>query len=169
MPKRQIEINVFKDYRKTVKTAWLRKVVSIMMNIVDPNGNKGASLVIADDDTLRKLNFDFRGFDEITDVLSFGQSGTVHGENHPELERSPLHGVETFPEQFEELGNMGEVIISFPQTARQALEHNNAIEEELALLIVHGILHLFGFDHAYPEEEIKMKTLERQALARIKS
>ena len=169
MPKRQIEIHVFKDYRKTVKAAWLRKVVSVIMNILDPNGNKGASLVIADDYTLRKLNFDFRGFDEITDVLSFGQSGTVHGENQPELEKSPSHNVEAFPEQFEEFGNMGEVIISFPQTARQALEHNNAIAEELALLIVHGILHLFGFDHAYPEEEIEMKTLERQALARIKS
>jgi probable rRNA maturation factor len=139
------------------------------MDIVDPDGNKGASLVIANDDTLQNLNLKFRGFDEITDVLSFGQSGTTHSENQPEPDKPPLHKVEAFPEQFEEFGNMGEVVISFPQTARQALENNNAIAEELALLIVHGILHLFGFDHAYPEEEIEMKTLERQALARIKS
>ena len=72
-----------------------------------------------------------------------------------------------FPETPEEAGMMGEVIVSYPQTVRQAAEHRWPVEQELALLIVHGILHLFGFDHAEPEQEAAMKALEEQALARL--
>ena len=54
-----------------------------------------------------------------------------------------------------------------PQAERQAGEHGWDVEHELALLVVHGVLHLVGYDHAEPEDEALMKGLEEQALARF--
>ena len=62
---------------------------------------------------------------------------------------------------------LGEVIISFPQTIRQAQERNGQVEQELALLIVHGVLHLVGYDHMEPEDEAQMQAKERAALAAV--
>ena len=59
------------------------------------------------------------------------------------------------------------MIVSYPQAVRQAAEHGWEAERELALLLVHGILHLFGLDHADPEEATAMKEMEERALARI--
>ena len=59
---------------------------------------------------------------------------------------------------------LGEVIIAFPQAQRQALEHGVAVDQELALLIVHGVLHLAGDDHVEPMEQMKMQEKERVAL-----
>ena len=62
---------------------------------------------------------------------------------------------------------LGEVIISFPQTIRQAQERNGPVEQELALLIIHGVLHLVGYDHMEPEDEAQMQAKERSALAAV--
>ena len=56
------------------------------------------------------------------------------------------------------------MVLSYPLAIRQADEHNVAVEDEAALLIVHGVLHLLGHDHAEPGEEAAMKALERAAL-----
>ena len=50
---------------------------------------------------------------------------------------------------------------------RQAREHNVPVEREAALLVVHGILHLLGHDHAEPEEEAAMRAIEQQALSAL--
>ena len=60
------------------------------------------------------------------------------------------------------------MVLSYPLAIRQAGEHNVAVEDEAALLIVHGVLHLLGHDHAEPGEEAAMKALERAALDSLK-
>jgi probable rRNA maturation factor len=62
---------------------------------------------------------------------------------------------------------LGEVIISFPTALRQSEEAGRAIEDELAHLLVHGVLHLLGYDHAESEQERLMRAREESLLGRI--
>lgn len=64
---------------------------------------------------------------------------------------------------------LGEVVISYPQAARQAAAAGRSVAGELRLLVVHGVLHLIGYDHAEPEETKLMQSLERAALRRLPS
>jgi probable rRNA maturation factor len=63
---------------------------------------------------------------------------------------------------------MGEVIISYPQAVIQAEEHRHPVEKELAILIIHGILHLLGYDHEEPEPERLMRAREEEILNNLK-
>ena len=90
---------------------------------VDAIGRSGSSATIAfvSEKTIRKLNRQFRGVHKSTDVLSFPS-----GDQHP---------------------NLGDVAISVDTAAIQARENGLTFEEEVAQLILHGLLHLCGYDH----------------------
>jgi probable rRNA maturation factor len=130
------------------------------------NSSGDVSVVIADDDTLRGLNEHHRGLDEDTDVLSFSFShhGKYYGDDGPPSWRSEAVGFVTPPG---EQASLGEVIISYPQAVRQAAELGRSTEQELASLLVHGILHLSGYDHMESDEEAEMKGREAEILARV--
>jgi rRNA maturation RNase YbeY len=104
-------------------------------------------VLVTADETVRRLNREYAGEDASTDVLAFS-----------------LQEGEEFivPDRVERLG---EVIISFPTAQRQAEEAGWGIDQEVAHLLVHGILHLLGYDHAVPEEEARMRTREETLLA----
>ncbi|MEX2431011.1 MAG: rRNA maturation RNase YbeY, partial [Dehalococcoidia bacterium] len=161
-PRRQIDVRVFPAFRQQVKAAWVRRVADAALAVGDPQGAAGVSVVIADDETLRDLNARFRGFDYVTDVLSFGATGELLDPDAPPPEPSP-----EFPEISGITPMLGEVVLSYPLAERQADEHNVAVEREVALLVVHGVLHLLGHDHAKQDEEATMKGLEAQALALV--
>ena len=101
------------------------------------------TLWISDDATLRAWNRRFRGVDAPTDVLSF-----------PSGERDPETGAVY----------LGDVLISYPRAAAQAEAGGHAVGDELTLLIVHGVLHLLGHDHATPEEKARMWAAQREVL-----
>ena len=98
------------------------------------------SVVLADDARLHELNRDYLGIDAPTDVLSFPASETDGSEIDPET------------------GNryIGDIIISVPYAAKGAAKAGHPLESELQLLVVHGVLHLLGHDHAEPREKAKM-------------
>jgi len=108
------------------------------------------SLLITGDETVRELNARYRGLDETTDVLSFGMEETAGAGFRlpPGLPRQ-----------------LGEIVISHEQAERQAAEFGNTLPDELALLAVHGLLHLLGHDHETPEERARMLGRERALLA----
>ena len=62
---------------------------------------------------------------------------------------------------------MGEVIISYPQAARQAREARKPVRAEMALLVVHGVLHLLGYDHADDDDKQRMWAVQDDVLARV--
>ena len=64
--------------------------------------------------------------------------------------------------------HLGEVIISCPQAASQASERHHSLEREIAILTVHGVLHLLGYEHDKPELEQAMRAKEAEILSRIK-
>ncbi len=148
---------------------WLLGIAQAALDVA-LGGTEAAqmSLVITDDETIHRLNADFRGLDEVTDVLSFSTEHPGHweGEAGP-----PGDSVETGGFDFVmppgELSPLGEVIVSYPQAQRQAEERGAPLEHELALLVVHGVLHLVGHDHLEPEETELMQAKERTALAKL--
>jgi probable rRNA maturation factor len=86
----------------------------------------GVTIVLTGDAAMRRLNRDFRGKDRATDVLSFPSGG----DELPDGTR-PL----------------GEIVISVAQAARQAREARHSLARELRILVIHGYLHLLGYDH----------------------
>ena len=109
------------------------------------------TLLLTDDTTLRQLNRDFRGYDQTTDVLSFPA------------------GEPSFPG---EAAYLGDIAISIPRAMQQAENGGHPVEAEAQLLVVHGTLHLLGYDHGTDEDKAVMwaeqaKVLERLGLSRI--
>ncbi len=102
---------------------------------------------VTDSRTVRTLNRRFRGEDAATDVLSFNTD--FDGLRRPDGS-----------------AELGEIVIALPVAARGARERGVSLAEELALLTVHGTLHLLGFDHEDEDEDREMKRLERVALDR---
>jgi len=103
-------------------------------------------VLITDDARVRELNREYAGEDEPTDVLSFSLR---EGEDFA----SPDGVV-----------RLGEVIISYPTAERQASDAGRPAEDEVAHLLVHGILHLLGYDHAEAQEERRMRAREEELL-----
>jgi len=147
--------------------------VDAALSVAIPSGEAcQVSLLVTGDETVRGLNRDYRGLDEVTDVLSFSptHSGLWKGETEASL-TNPDSREQDDPLSFvypsDEPALLGEVVISYPQTMRQAAENGRPVDRELALLIVHGTLHLAGHDHLEPESEAAMQAKERTALALI--
>jgi probable rRNA maturation factor len=111
------------------------------------DGSIELAVLIAGDERIRELNRTYRGADLPTDVLAFG--GEAEG----------------FVEASEAAAHLGDVAISYPRVQSQAEEHGHSEIEELALLVVHGVLHLLGYDHATPEEEAEMWSLQDAILS----
>jgi probable rRNA maturation factor len=108
------------------------------------------TVMITGDERIRELNRDFKGEDEITDVLSFNvdeQTDDSDDEEWPEFASESEEPVE------EESDRLGDIAISLPQVVRQAAENGKSANRELAMLTIHGVLHLLGYDHAEPDEE----------------
>ena len=110
---------------------------------------RAVGVAVTDSRRVRRLNRRFRGIDEATDVLSFNT-------DFPAISR---------PDGARELG---EIVIALPARPRAARARAGLpLADELALLTVHGVLHLLGHDHETPREDAEMRRLERAALHRI--
>ena len=105
------------------------------------------SVVLTDDATVRKLNRQWRGHDKPTNVLSF----PTHNARPPGAA----------------LRLLGDVVIAYETTAREARAQRLPLDHHLAHLAVHGYLHLLGYNHESDKEAEVMERLEREILARL--
>jgi probable rRNA maturation factor len=113
------------------------------------------TVVVTDDESVRTLNQQYRNIDAPTDVLSFSAQ---EGDDLADLP----------PELLEEMGDyLGDLIIAYPYTAAQAGRYGHSIAAELRLLVVHGTLHLLGYDHDTPENQQVMWNAQRQVLTQL--
>jgi len=149
----EIEIFVEEKFRGMVNGGWVKKIVRQVLKAEGVAPPYEVSLVFTDSETVKQLNRDYRGVDEATDVLAFYML--------------PQKGADaSFALPPDGVTRLGEVIISYPQAVAQAREQGHSPERELALLVIHGILHLLDYDHEKPEEESKMRERERELLER---
>ena len=110
------------------------------------------TVLLTGDERLRVLNREFACEDHVTDVLSF-----------PADSASEFPGMDS--EAFEDA--IGDIAISVPQSERQSCEKQVPFERELAMLAIHGTLHLLGYDHALPNEERVMFSKTDEALGEL--
>ena len=146
--------------------SWIADVVSLALKAAGAQEGSGVSVVFAGDEVVRELNREHRGLDETTDVLafSFTHEGEYYGEPDEKVPIDEMPGFALPPGQAEPLG---EIIVSYPQAMRQADAAGRTVAEELAALLVHGALHLLGYDHMEPDEEAAMKALENRVLSDV--
>ena len=159
-----IFIQVFDEFEDDVCGLWLERVCLTVLE--QECVAESVSLVIADDETVRALNSDYRGLDKTTDVLSFAfdNEGEYYGESDAPSDWSLAHDFVLPPG---ESAGLGEVIVSYPQAVRQAEEAGHPVRRELARLITHGILHLMGHDHMNDDDERVMSARERRVMERL--
>jgi probable rRNA maturation factor len=141
---------VVEDAAEVISTAARR---ALMRGLAEggsvPQDRLELSIVLADDTQQRRLNRDWRRIDRSTNVLSFATWD-------PEVELPPDAPL-----------LLGDVILAYETVAREAEEQGKAITDHLCHLVVHGVLHLLGYDHAGETEAVVMEKLETSILASL--
>lgn len=124
----------------------VRRMAEKMLRHLSLDGSE-LSILLCDDSQIRELNSEHRKKDKPTDVLSFPQAEF----REPEVLRKG-----------HDLRLLGDVVISLDTAERQAKGRRRSLEDEVRFLLAHGILHLFGYDHATKEEKTVMTKRTRQ-------
>ncbi|MBT9132520.1 rRNA maturation RNase YbeY [candidate division NPL-UPA2 bacterium Unc8] len=136
----------------------LQRAIKIEKSIIEKAARKAlscekrqgakVSIALVNDDRMRRLNKRYRSIDETTDVLAFAMSeGDAVGRN-PEL--------------------LGDVVISLPQVLKQAKKLKISFDEEVSRLLIHGILHLLGYDDQSAPQKKKMEERQEAILKELK-
>jgi len=140
---------LIKNQQKTIKLNQ-RKAKGVIKKVLlhlKVDERTEISVLFTDDKFIRSLNNKYRGIDKPTDVLSFSlQEGAVKS---PEIEKDKL---------------LGDIIISVETAQRQADTLNHSMEKELTVLLIHGLLHLTGYDHQEDKDYKIMREKESEIL-----
>ena len=120
-------------YSREITKKFLKDITEKILSELNLN-NAEISITLTDDERIREINREWRGKDKPTDVLSFPQEETI-GYKYRLL---------------------GDVVISLPYAKKQAEEIGFTLKEEILRLMIHGILHLIGYDHETNEEDAKV-------------
>jgi rRNA maturation RNase YbeY len=131
---------------RVLSAAFLKAAVRATLAHAAPAVVGDVTVVLTGDRKIRELNQTYRGIDRATDVLSFGiGDGLERGEP------------------------FGDVVISVDTARRQAREYGAPLRTEVARLLVHGTLHLCGYDHKEPREAARMHGLTRRLVLKLTS
>ncbi|MGV9182595.1 rRNA maturation RNase YbeY [Arcanobacterium canis] len=143
-----IEVNDESGYTPAPDLAEISALATFVLNEMRVHPQADLNVMMIDDEAMSTLHKKWMDLDGTTDVMSFPMD---------ELRPAPL-GEEPKP------GMLGDIVVSPSVAAVQALKGGHATQEEILLLVTHGILHLLGYDHAEPEEKKEMFTLQRTLL-----
>lgn len=135
-----MDVTVVNLQRKIVlDTSSLVDFSESLLNAAEEANGRNASVAFISDRRMKELNSFFRGKDSTTDVLSFPHE----------------------PDEFDtDKNNLGDIVISAEQAARQAADNGLTLEVEIKQLILHGLLHLCGYDHETDNGEMNRRELE---------
>ena len=155
-----MEINVLidEDLEGCLEVNWLKSVAEQVLIAQSTGSDAELGLVITSQERVQELNRSYLGKDEPTDVLAFYM-----------FPAAEIPGADSIPFVTPPDGvkHLGEVIISYPQAVIQAEEHQHSIEREITILIIHGVLHLLGYEDDKPELKQRMADREEEILSSI--
>lgn len=143
----------------TEERAWnhelrhVKKVTKRAMKVLSPRSEFETSIMLVGEEKIRELNSGYRGKDEETDVLAFPMM------SREEIESSGLR--ESKHDQL-----IGDIVICVPVAGKQSADRGVSLKVEIELLAVHGLLHLYGYDHSTDREEQEMTELASKILKR---
>ena len=135
--------DVEKCVKKAAASAWKRGNTG---DFEIPVKQAEVSVLLTDDQAVHALNKEYRGIDRPTNVLSFA---ALDDENEPIVDPMLL----------------GDIVVAFETTKREASEQKCSLADHLFHLIVHGTLHLIGYDHMEEQDAVEMEALEIKILA----
>jgi len=148
-----LTLQIDEDYRSPSDQARLEMLVKRTLADQGVGGAVALSVVITGDDLLHDLNRRYRGIDAPTDVLSFpGEADDSR-----------------FVQPADEPRYLGDILISYPRVDAQASDHGHAASAELDLLVVHGCLHLLGYDDETDAGAEEMWTIQGRILGAAQS
>lgn len=137
------EIDVQNEDAYPVEEDRLRAAVLHVLTRHEVEAGSALTVVVTSDEDVAALNRDFRGIEAPTDVLSFPA-------DIPSMPGEPPY--------------LGDLIIAYPYASAQAARERHALMDSLSLLVVHGTLHLLGYDHDTPENKADMWAAQSAAL-----
>jgi probable rRNA maturation factor len=135
---------------------WFEDKAERILNSVHTEEPVELSIVITGNDEIQQLNHMYKGKDEPTDVLSFAM-----------IDEGNMNGPEGFIVPPDGIKHLGEIIISYPKAVEQSGELGHDVLRELVILLIHGILHLFGYDHESDEDAAVMQQNESEIINSI--
>ncbi|NLM44528.1 MAG: rRNA maturation RNase YbeY [Clostridiales bacterium] len=135
--------------------SFVNKVIKAVLEFENCNDNYEISISFVDNEEIKDLNKQYRNIDAPTDVLSF-----------PMLEFNKKSNDETIVKEvfIDEEIPLGDIVISTEKVIEQAKEYGHGQDRELAFLLVHGMLHLLGYDHIQESDEIIMRKKQEEIL-----
>lgn len=137
-----------------------RKVISFTLDHENFPYESEVNLTLTDNDGIHEINKMYRQIDRPTDVLSFPMLSYEAAGDFSKLE-------DDYDDNFNpDTGEimLGDIVISVDKVLEQAESYGHTPRREYAFLIVHSMLHLFGYDHMTPEEAVQMEAKQRQIL-----
>jgi len=143
----KVTVPVARRVAAPVSDAWVKKLVEGALKGAGAKRVDEVGVVFVADKEMVALNTAHRHKRKTTDVLSFGNDGAWPGEGGK--------------------GLLGDVVISMPQIRRQAAKAGKTVRAELAMMLVHGVLHLLGYDHETVKDEKVMFPLQKRILKRL--
>lgn len=146
-----VHIHVLPIYAQHVDRTQLQKAARAAFGCAGGQSAGALTVMVTDDAQVQELNRTYRSVDAATDVLAFGAAGEANGFIPPAGET--LY--------------WGDIIISYPRAMEQAAAYGHPLPEELSLLVVHGTLHLMGYDHEQADDKEKMWDAQNAALAQL--
>jgi probable rRNA maturation factor len=146
-----VNVRILPLYAKGVVRANLQKAARAAFKSADAQGAGALTVLVTDDAQILKLNLVYLGVDAPTDVLAFGAADETNGFIPPPGETQ----------------YWGDIIISYPRAMEQATTYGHPLQEELSLLVVHGTLHLMGYDHEQADDKEKMWGAQHSALVQL--
>jgi probable rRNA maturation factor len=151
-----MEINVLFDegFESVLDEDWLRNIAAVAL-LTEHQSDAEMGILITGQEKIQQLHKEYMDEDTPTDVLSFAM-----------MEKSsPDEPDFIFPTG--DAVHLGEVIISYPQAQLQAAERGHSAKKEVAILLVHGVLHLLGYDHDEPARQQQMQEREKAVLGLV--
>ena len=151
----EINLTIEGEFAGCPDAGWFQRIAGQVLEAEGIGSNAELGILITDQERVQELNRTYRGEDHPTDVLSFymAESGEVGGGESERFVVAP-----------DGVSHLGEVVISYPQAAIQAQEHRHSVNQELAVLTVHGVLHLLGYDHEDEQQRREMVAREQAIL-----
>ena len=133
-----------------LKRAYLKKVIETTLRYIDTQSDCEVGIACVDNDESHKLNLEYRGKDKPTNVLSFPS----------DLPDEMAQVLDIFP--------IGDLVIAIPVVLQEAIDQQKTPIEHFTHMLVHGTLHLMGYDHETSEEDAEeMETIEIKILKKL--
>ena len=157
----KINIQIQTQYQNKGLQKLLQQIaLTTLSNFFQNQDNISLDIIIASNTLLHNLNQEFMGENSTTDVLAFPAKSSksepaysINSQIHLSPDNNHIY--------------LGEVYLSYPQAKKQAKQHHHSLDHEITTLIVHGILHILGFDHFTIKENFEMKQATKFLLNQI--